>query len=181
MPDWIAVGVGDGETLAALHKGLREMHALGLARSIPKLLGVQARACAPLVTAFESGAALVPTTSGSSAASRLCVEAPKAWRKALAAVRGSGGVLVAVDEAEIAEATRQTARLGAVAADPSAACAIAGLRRAVAQGIIGGAETALAVLTAFGQETGSAAHPIVVSAQLDEFEHQARSNELAID
>ncbi|MGI5864932.1 MAG: threonine synthase [Myxococcales bacterium] len=181
IPDWIAVGVGDGETLAAIHKGLREMHALGLARSIPKLLGVQARACAPLVTAFESGAELVPATSGSSAAARLCVEAPNAWRKALAAVRGSEGVLLAVDEAEVAEATRQTARLGAVAADPSAASAIAGLRRAVAQGIIEGAETALAVLTAFGRESLPPENPIVVAAQLDDLERQARSKKLALD
>ena len=100
---------------------------------------------------------------------------PRAWRKALAAVRGSGGAMVAVDEDELLEAARETARLGAVAADPGTAAAIAGLRRAVARGIVGGGDTALALVTGSGSASTRGAEPaILVSANLEAVEQQAR-------
>ena len=42
MPDWVAVSVGDGCTIAGVGKGLAEMALLGVAEKQPKLLGVQA-------------------------------------------------------------------------------------------------------------------------------------------
>ena len=180
MPDWIAIPVGEGETLAAVHKGLREAQALGLAAAVPKVLGVQPLAAAALVRAFESGeepGALEPEPT---AALRLSVGRPRAWRKALAAVRGSGGAMIAVGEDELLEAAHETARLGAVAADPAAAAAIAGLRRAVARGIIGGGKTALALVTGSGSADGRGRQdPVPVPAELEAVEQQVRSLGLA--
>ena len=53
VPDWVAVGVGDGCTIAGIAKGLAEMHALGLIDRVPRMLGVQAATVAPLAYAFE--------------------------------------------------------------------------------------------------------------------------------
>ena len=53
VPDWVAVSVGDGCTIAGIAKGLVEMHALGMIDRLPRLLGVQAAGVAPVEYALE--------------------------------------------------------------------------------------------------------------------------------
>jgi threonine synthase len=47
VPDWVAVAVGDGCTIAGVWKAFREMKILGLIGRVPKMLGVQAEGAAP--------------------------------------------------------------------------------------------------------------------------------------
>jgi len=149
LPDWVAVSVGDGCTIAGIYKGLQEMQALGLSDRVPRLLGVQAEGARPVVDAFLSGDGLRPVDTHTCADS-ISVGLPRNWRKALRAVRASGGTMVAVSDGEIREAILYTARLAAVFAEPAAAAAVAGLRRAVAAGLVRPHETALAVVTGNG-------------------------------
>ena len=51
-PDVMIVPVGDGPTLAALDKGFGELVDCGLATRRPRLIGVQADRCQPLVRAW---------------------------------------------------------------------------------------------------------------------------------
>ena len=53
VPDWVAVSVGDGCTIAGIWKGLAEMHALGVIDRLPRLLGVQAADVDPIEYALE--------------------------------------------------------------------------------------------------------------------------------
>ena len=54
-PDWVACSVGDGCSIAGVHKGLVQMCELGLIDWSAKMLGVQAAGVAPIMQAFESG------------------------------------------------------------------------------------------------------------------------------
>lgn len=148
-PDWVAVSVGDGCTIAGVWKGLREMHGLGFIPRLPRMLGVQAAGARPLVDAFRSGRELVPGPAATLADS-ICVGHPRNWRKALAAVRESGGAFVAVEDAAILEAMREAGRLAGVFGEPAGVAGLAGLRQAVADGIVGRRATALAVVTGSG-------------------------------
>ena len=58
VPDWVAVSVGDGCTIAGVWKAFHEMKTLGLIERTPKMLGVQAAGAAPVTTAFRTGEAL---------------------------------------------------------------------------------------------------------------------------
>jgi len=78
------------------------------------------------------------------------VGTPRNWRRALAWVRASRGAMVAIPDDRILDAMRETARLGAVFAEPAGAASIAGLRAAVAAGIVPAGATALAVITGSG-------------------------------
>jgi threonine synthase len=149
VPDWVAVSVGDGCTIAGIGKGLAEMQAIGFIPRVPRLLGVQASGARPLVDAFAAGRDLAPGKAETIADS-ICVGHPRNWRKALAAVRASGGAFVAVEDEAILEAQRETGRRAGLFGEPAAAAAVAGLRQAVADGIVGRQETALAVLTGSG-------------------------------
>ena len=42
VPDAVVVGVGDGCIIGGLHKGFRDLHALGWIDRMPRLLGAQA-------------------------------------------------------------------------------------------------------------------------------------------
>jgi threonine synthase len=149
VPDWVAVSVGDGCTIAGIWKGLREMHALGFIPRLPRLLGVQAEGARPLVDAFNEGRDLVPGPAETLADS-ICVGHPRNWRKALAAVRESRGAFVAVPDEAILETMRVCGRLGGVFGEPAGVAGLAGLRAAVATGIVSRRATALAVVTGSG-------------------------------
>jgi threonine synthase len=149
VPDWVAVSVGDGCTIAGTWKGLREMHALGFITRLPRMLGVQAEGARPLVDAFERGRDLVPGPARTLADS-ICVGHPRNWRKALRAVRESKGAFVAVADEAILEAMREAGRLAGVFGEPAGVAGLAGLRKAVEKGIVSKRDDALAIVTGSG-------------------------------
>jgi threonine synthase len=149
MPDWVAVSVGDGCTIGGIGKGLQEMKRLGVIDRVPKLLGVQAEGARAIVDAFASGAELVPSETNTIADS-IAVGTPRNWRRAITQIRRSGGAMVAVSDEEILEAMRITARQGAVFGEPAGVASVAGVKRAVEQGVIGKDESVLAVITGNG-------------------------------
>jgi threonine synthase len=149
VPDWVAVSVGDGCTIAGIWKGLVEMSALGFVARRPRMLGVQAAGARPLVDAFAAGRDLVPGPAETLADS-ICVGHPRNWRKALAAVRASKGAFVAVPDEAILEAQREAGRRAGLFGEPAAAAAVAGLKQAVAEGVVSRRSSTLAVLTGSG-------------------------------
>ena len=62
---------------------------------------------------------------------------PRNWKKAVLAIQASSGTMINVQDEEILEAMRGTGRLTGIFAKPAAATAVAGVRRAVEDGIIG--------------------------------------------
>jgi threonine synthase len=155
-PAWVVVSVGDGCTIAGIWKAFWEMKTLGLIERAPRMVGVQARGAAPVTTAFQSGESLKPVEPQTIADS-IGVGVPRNWRKAVDAVNESHGTMINVSDEEILEAMRYTGRLAGIFAEPAAAAAVAGVRRAVAGGIIGRQATVLAVVTGNGlKDTRSA-------------------------
>jgi threonine synthase len=148
-PDWVAVSVGDGCTIAGVWKAFRELKTLGLIERTPRMLGVQAEGAAPVTECFRSGDALRPVEPRTIADS-IAVGVPRNWKKAVMAVRESGGTMMNVSDAEITEAMRCTGRLTGVFAEPAAAMAVAGLRAAIAQGLVAPHASAVALITGSG-------------------------------
>jgi threonine synthase len=147
--DWVAVSVGDGCTIAGVWKAFREMKTLGWIERTPRMLGVQAEGASPITTAFRTGRPLEPMEPHTIADS-IAVGVPRNWKKAVLAIQESGGAMVNVSDDEILDAMRYTGRLSGVFAEPAAATAVAGLRRAVAERIVGPRASAVAVITGNG-------------------------------
>jgi threonine synthase len=147
--DWVAVSVGDGCTIAGVWKAFREMKALGWIERTPRLLGVQAEGAAPITTAFRTGRPMQPIEPNTLADS-IAVGVPRNWKKALLAIDESGGGMINVSDDEILDAMRYTGRLSGIFAEPAAATAVAGLRRAVSESIVGRRDSAVAVITGNG-------------------------------
>jgi threonine synthase len=147
--DWVAVSVGDGCTIAGVWKGFRELRALGLIVRTPRILGVQAEGAAPITEAFRSGEAIRPMEPATVADS-IAVGVPRNWKRAVLAVQESGGTMINVSDGEILDAIRYTGRLAGIFAEPAASAAVAGLRRAIAEGVVGRRASAVALITGNG-------------------------------
>ena len=160
VPEWIALSVGDGCTIAGAWKAFRELKHLGLIDRTPRMLGVQAAGAAPVTEAFRSGAALRPIVPDTIADS-IAVGVPRNWQKAVMAIRESGGTMINVTDDEILDAMRYTGRLAGVFAEPAAAASVAGLKRAVGEGIVPKHSSALAIITGSGLKDIRAAQKAV--------------------
>ena len=171
MPGWVVVSVGDGCTIGGIGKGLQEMMQLGRVGRVPRLLGVQAEGARPILDSFISGKDLAPSETHTLADS-IAVGTPRNWRRAISQIRLSRGQMVAVSDDEILDAIRITARLGAVFGEPAGVAGVAGLKKAVAQGIVSPDETAVVVITGNGLKDVQSAklaagQPISVEPRLD--------------
>jgi threonine synthase len=123
---------------------------LGLVAAVPRLGGVQASAAAPLARAFREGAERVSAVrAGPTLASAIRIGDPVSARKALAAVRASGGVLTEVGEAEIMDAKALVDACG-ISVCPNSGVAVAGWMQLVSSGAVGRGESAVVVCTAHG-------------------------------
>jgi threonine synthase len=170
VPDWVVVSVGDGCTIAGIGKGLMEMHALGVIDRVPRLLGVQAAGVAPIEYAFKHGK-LPASEDGTTIADGINVQVPRNWRKAVNVIRACEGTIISVTDEEILSALALAGRHGAFG-EPAAVAGIAGVKKAVDEGIIGSDQRVLAVLTGSGlKDTVSAmkaaGQPIQIDADLD--------------
>jgi threonine synthase len=144
-PDWVVLPGGNLGNTSALGKGFREAHALGLADSIPHLAVVQAAGAAPFASAWNSGTDLIPVRAQTDATA-IRIGAPASWKKARAEVRGSEGTVLAVEDAEIADARAVIGRDG-VGCEPASAASLAGLRRLVDAGTVARDADVVCVLT----------------------------------
>ncbi len=151
-PDRIFVPVGDGCIIGGIHKGLKDLMALGWIDHMPKIMGVQAAGSDPLVRAWEEGLQgwEMKPVEAHSVADSIVAGLPRDRNKALAAVRKTGGAYLRVSDEEILAAIPKVARNTGVFVEPAAAAAYAGLEKAVAEGMVDPDERVVVLLTGSG-------------------------------
>ncbi|MGD9140835.1 MAG: threonine synthase [bacterium] len=154
-PDAVVLPVGNGTLLLGTYLGFKDLLAAGVVGRMPKLIGVQARACAPLFRAFhedsEPGRIEPPRGPCGTMADGIAIASPARGNQVLAAVRETGGDFFAVDDLEIMAALRDVSAKG-FQIEPTAAAGVAGLARYLARG-----EPADTVITAFTGNNAPAA------------------------
>ncbi len=149
VPDWVAVSVGDGCTIAGVWKGFTDLYRVGWIDKLPKLLGVQSSGCSPLVDSFLENRPWRPTGENTIADS-IAVGVPRNPEKALRAVRESEGTMVAVSDQDILDAMRLLGRTSGIFGEPAGVAGLAGLRYLAGNGVIGSDETIVAIVTGNG-------------------------------
>jgi threonine synthase len=149
VPDWVALSVGDGCTIAGVWKGFKDLYLAGWIDRLPKVLGVQSTGCCPLVDAFLEDRPWRPAEEKTLADS-IAVGVPRNPDKALRAVRESGGLMVAVPDEAILDAMRELGRTSGIFGEPAGVTGMAGLKVLVNNGIIGTDEKVVAIVTGNG-------------------------------
>jgi threonine synthase len=137
--DWYVQAVSSAMGVYGVHKGARELMALGRIGHIPRLLCVQQDSCAPMVRAHEAGSdAIRPgdcvARPAGIAEAILRGDPTRAYPHVRRAVLESRGTFASVSETEIRAARRDVAELEGIDVCFSAATAVAGLIRKVRAG-----------------------------------------------
>ena len=149
VPDYVALSVGDGCTIAGVWKGFKDLYAIGFIDRLPRLLSAQSTGCCPINRAFAENAAL-RTMEEDTIADSIAVGNPRNPDKALNAIRESGGLAVNVTDNEILEAIGLLGRTCGIFGEPAGVAGTAALVKAIWQKLIPTCSTAACIVTGNG-------------------------------
>jgi len=134
-PDFVALSVGDGCTIAGVWKGFRDLYEAGFIDRLPRLISVQAENTCPINRAVETGEPWQPMEENTLADS-ISVGVPRNPDKAIRAIRESNGLTVEVSDDEILAAMRYLGKTCGVFGEPAGATGTAGLMKLCAAGAL---------------------------------------------
>ena len=149
-PDFLFIPVGNAGNICAYWKGFQEYYQLRRARSKPRLMGFQAAGAAPIVSGQ-------PVEDPQTIATAIRIGNPASWKDALAARNQSGGIIDSVTDEEIMEAYRLLAQEEGIFAEPASAAGVAGLLKAVRQGLSLRDKVVVCIITGHGLKDPEAA------------------------
>ena len=171
MPDYIAISVGDGCTIAGLWKGLKDLYAIGFIDKLPRLISAQAEGCCPLNRAIANNEEWYPMEENTLADS-IAVGVPRNATKALNAIKESNGIVVNVSDTEIMAAQKLLGRTCGVFGEPAGVTGTAGIKKLCEQGILGKDDTIVSVVTGNGLKDvanaiAACGEPISIPSDMD--------------
>ncbi len=151
-PDRIFVSVGDGCIIGGLHKGLKDLHALGWIDRLPKIMGVQAEGSSYMYQAWKNDEDVLtkPPIDAQTVADSISAGLPRDRIKAMAAVKETDGAYLTVTDEEILVAIPAMARGSGVFGEPAGATAYAGLVKAANEGLVSADERIVVLNTGNG-------------------------------
>jgi threonine synthase len=131
VPDVIVYPTGGGVGLIGIHKALGELRTLGwIADRSPRLVAVQSTGCAPIVRAFDAGARRAePWADARTVAFGITVPAPLGDELILTALYETGGIAIAVDDADILAELRDFGVHEGLLLCPEGAACLSAVRR----------------------------------------------------
>ncbi|MEK7847556.1 MAG: threonine synthase [Chloroflexota bacterium] len=142
-PDYLFIPVGNGGNITAYWRGFQEFHRRGRATRTPRMMGFQAQGAAPIVRGE-------PVADPQTVASAIRIGNPAHWQGALRARDESGGVIQAVSDDDILESYRLLACSEGIFGEPASAASVAGLLKAVREGLDLKGKRAVCVITGSG-------------------------------
>jgi threonine synthase len=150
-PDRVIVPVGNAGNISAIWKGFVEVHKLGLIDRLPRMTGIQAEGAAPIAEAIKNGKdTIVPQDKPETIATAIRIGAPVSWKKAIKAIKDSGGTAETVTDEEILEGQKMLARSEGLFVEPASASSVAGLKKLFEAGKIDKDEVVVCVATGHG-------------------------------
>lgn len=145
-PDWIVLPAGNLGNTSAIGAALLDAHRLGLIDRVPRIAAIQAAGAAPFARSFQGGFAERYTVEADTVATAIRIGNPASHDRAVGVIRGTNGVVTTVTDEEILAAKAVIDGAG-VGCEPASAASVAGVRRLVAEGVIGADDEVVAILT----------------------------------
>lgn len=163
----IFVSVGDGNIISGIHKGFKDLLALGWLEQMPRIFGVQASGSASIANAFYSGTEQIIPVSAQTLADSISVDLPRDGVRGVRAARQTGGSFLLVSDEQILAAIASLGKVG-IFAEPAGATSYAGLVEAVRQGLVGHEDHVVVINTGSGLKDVKAAMQAVPQAPVIE-------------
>jgi threonine synthase len=144
LPITFVSPIGQGSLFLGAYRGFKDLRAASLISQLPRMIGVQSNACAPIVEALRQGLNHhAPITKQPSVAEGIALAHPIRDREILRAIRETGGDAIAMSDEETLAARRELAQLG-LYVEPTSAVVGAALKQLKLEGVV------VAVLTGSG-------------------------------
>jgi len=157
-PDVVVLPVGNGGNISAIWKGYSEYKMLGITKTRPRMIGVQAEGASPIAKAVKHKQERIqPVTHPRTIASAIRIGSPVNWTKVLPAINESYGTAETVSDREILRAQRDLASKEGIFVEPASAASIAGLRKNREAGRIDRSDLVVCVTTGHGLKDPSVA------------------------
>ncbi|HYC07214.1 MAG TPA: threonine synthase, partial [Candidatus Binatia bacterium] len=158
LPDVIVAPIASGSLFTKVAKGIDELVRIGLVEPKPvRFVGGQPAGCAPVASAFRSGAdVVVPVERPDTIVRSLAIGSPADGRYALELARRTGGSIESIPDEETAAAIRSVAALEGLYPETAGGVTIAAAERARAAGVIGPDDEVVVLLTGNGLKTPDA-------------------------
>lgn len=128
-PDAVVVPAGNGTLVLGCHIGFQELFTAKRINKIPKIIAIQSHSCAALTQMFDENLDEIPKISKQDTlAEGIAIAEPVRAKQIINAVKESKGYFINVNETEIIESLKYTARIGYFI-EPTSAATIAGLEK----------------------------------------------------
>jgi len=163
----IFIPVGDGNIISGVHKGFKDLQALGWLDQMPRIIGVQSTGSAAIANAFHTSGETIKPVQADTLADSISVDLPRDGVRALRAARQTGGSYITVPDEAILTAIADLGRVG-IFAEPAAATAYAGLVKALDDAVISSDDPVLVLSTGSGLKDVKAAMQAVSEAPVIE-------------
>mgnify|MGYP000931482633 FL=1 len=163
----VIVPVGDGNIIAGIHKGFKDLVELGWLEHMPHIYGIQPEGSAAIANAFNAGTEEIIPVKADTLADSVSVDHPHDGLRALRAATQTGGRYITISDQHILAAIARLGREG-IFIEPAAATAYAGLEAAVKQGLFDASDPVLVMLTGSGLKDVKAAIQAVQPAPIVE-------------
>jgi len=163
----IFVSVGDGNIISGIHKGFKDLLALGWIPNMPRIIGVQAEGSAAIANAFHANTEIITPVSAKTIADSISVDLPRDGVRAVRAAKETNGTYITVSDDEIIKSIAELGKMG-VFPEPAGATAYAGLVKATSSGVVGSDDPVLVLNTGSGLKDIKAAMQAVVAAPIIE-------------
>lgn len=126
-PDWVISPVGHGGCLLGIWRGFQHLFNSGVIQHLPRLIAVQAEPYTPVYEAFRAGKLVADSQPHMAriVADGIAIDSPVRSAALLAALRRSGGTVLAVAEDVILEYHERLAQRGLFVEPTSATVAVA--------------------------------------------------------
>jgi len=183
----VFVSVGDGNIISGLHKGFKDLAAIGVlpgenvdtshAPLGVRIFGVQSEGSAAVANAYFANTEKIVPVSANTLADSISVDLPRDGVRAVRAARQSGGAYVLVSDQQILEAIAELGKIG-IFAEPAGATAYAGLKKAIQSGLVEEDDPVLVLNTGSGLKDVKAAMQAVPQAPIIEPTVDAVKNHL---
>lgn len=151
LPDVILCPIGGGILISKVYRACCELIELGLTNHIPRLVGVQAAGCPPVVWAFENGENTTPIWQNSKTiASSINDPLTFEGTTTLHVIRASCGTAIGVSDEDTLDAMQLCASREAILPEPASACGIAAVKLLLESGWLKPEECAVSIVTGSG-------------------------------
>jgi len=163
----VFVSVGDGNIISGLHKGFKDLVALGWLRQMPRIFGVQSDKSAAVANAFLAGTEEIIPIAATTIADSISVDLPRDGVRAVRAASETGGSYVLVSDEEIISGIGELGKYG-IFVEPAGSTSYVGMKKALSQKLIDPDEPTVVINTGNGLKDIRAAMMAVKEAPVIE-------------